>query len=122
MNIGGECMSKHRKKHNRQQDNNDANNFDLNNFDMSQMGSLLNNINPNQIAGLLNNVDLNQLTSMFQGMSSNNSQNSQVAPVPSGGDKRLELLNAIKPLVDADKSRLIDTMIQVYAISKIMKK
>lgn len=114
-------MGKHRKKHRREQDNSN-NSFDFSNFDMSQIGGLLNNVNPNQIAGLLNNVDLNQLSSMFQGMNSNEAPNTQVAPTIGSGDRRVELLNAIKPLVDADKSRIIDTMIQIYAISKIMKK
>lgn len=112
-------MSKNSRKHNRQQDNNGMNNFDLGNFDMSQMGSLLNNINPNQLSGLLNNVDLNQVTSMLQGMSGSNSPNVEQ---PVSSDKRLELLNAIRPLVDADKSKLIDTMIQIYNISRIVKK
>ncbi|ERI89407.1 hypothetical protein HMPREF1982_04678 [Clostridiales bacterium oral taxon 876 str. F0540] len=112
-------MSKRSRKHNRQQENSGMNNFDFSNFDMSQMGNLLNNINPNQLSGLLNNVDLNQVTSMLQGMGVNNSPNVEQSNY---NDKRLELLNAIRPLVDADKSKLIDTMIQIYNISRIVKK
>ena len=106
-------MSKHSKKHSRQQEYNDGNNFDMNN-----MGNLFNNINPNQLSGLLNNIDLSQLSSMFQGTSENHSPNVQSG----GGDRRLELLNALKPMVDADKSRMIDSIIQIYNISKIMRR
>jgi hypothetical protein len=109
-------MGKHNKKHNRQQDN------VANGFDMNQIGNLF-NMNPNQLSGLLNNVDLNQLSSMFQGMGGGGSGGSSNVQQPqAGSDKRMEMLNAIKPLVDADKSKLIDSIIQIYNISRIMKK
>jgi hypothetical protein len=110
-------MAKHRK-HNRQQGGDNTNNFD-----MSQMGNLL-NMNPNQLSGLLNNVDLNQLSSMFQGMSSNSggSENTGGNVQQPSGDKRMDILNAIRPLVDAEKSQLIDSIIQIYNISRIIKR
>jgi hypothetical protein len=113
-------MGKHSKKHNRQQENNKGSN----NFDMSQMGNLL-NMDPNQLSGLLNNIDLSQLSSMFQGIGGGGSGGTSSAG--SGGqqigqDKRMELLNAIKPLVDSEKSQLLDSIIQIYNISRIMKK
>jgi hypothetical protein len=108
-------MGKHSKKHSRGEGSNATNNFDL-----SQMGNLL-NMDPNQLSGLLNNVDLSQLSSMLQGMNSGSGGGS--ASTPQGSyDKRLELLNAMKPLVDAEKSQLIDSIIQIYNISRIMKK
>jgi hypothetical protein len=116
-------MSKHRRKH-RDQSGNDFNNgFDLGNFDLGQMGNLLNNIDPNQLSGLLNNIDMSQLSSMFQGGSpENQGKSSSGGSNKVSGDRRMELLNALKPMVDADKSRLLDSIIQLYAISKIIKK
>jgi len=116
-------MSKHRRKH-RDRNGNDFNNgFDLGNFDLGQMGNLLNNVDPNQLSGLLNNIDMSQLSSMFQGGAPESQEKSSLGSSGKvSGDRRIELLNAIKPLVDADKSRLLDSIIQLYAISKIIKK
>ena len=119
---GGDFMGKHYKKHNRDEGNNNG----KGNLDMNQMGNLF-NMDPNQLSGLLNNVDLSQLSSMLQGMGGGNSgggSNSGAAPgaQQAGQDKRMELLNAIRPLVDAEKSQLIDSIIQIYNISRIMKK
>lgn len=111
-------MSKHRKKYNNES-NDGVNNFDFSNFNMSQMGNLFNNINPNQLSALLNNLDMNQLYSMFQGLTGGGAAGS---PAPAGTDRRVELLNAIKPLVDADKSRLIDSILQIYTITRMIKK
>jgi hypothetical protein len=110
-------LGKHSKKHNRDQGNN-------NNFDMSQMGNLF-NMDPNQLSGLLNNIDMNQINSMLQGMTGGSSSGGAggTSSAPQGNyDKRMELLNAMKPLVDAEKSRMIDSIIQIYNISRIMKK
>jgi hypothetical protein len=117
-------MSKHNKKHSSQQVNNGFNNFDFNNLDINQFSNLLNNFNPNQLAGLLNNVDINQLTSMLQGMNLNSGANANVKSKANTviNDRRIELLNAIKPLVDSEKSLLIDRIIQLYTISRIVKK
>jgi len=108
-------MSK-RKKHNNNTNTN--NGFDMNNLDVNNIGSLLNNINPNQLAGLLNNVDINQLKNMFTGFSNN--QEAQGNPI--GNIRSVELLNAMKPLVNAERSQLIDSIIQLYNISQIIKK
>lgn len=113
-------MSKHSRKHNRQ-------NYDNRNNDAgeNQMGNPFNNMNPNQLAGMLNNVNLNQLSSMLQGFMGNNQGVGNITEnnnVSSGVDRRIELLNAIKPLVDAEKSKLIDSILQVYTITRIMKK
>jgi hypothetical protein len=118
-------MSKHSKKHREKRQSNSSNGFDLNNFDLSQMGNLFNNINPNQLSNMLNNIDMNQLSGMLQGFNNQGNENSTnvSGQQQSGvGDKRIELLNAIKPLVDADKTRIIDSIIQMYTISKIVKK
>lgn len=113
-------MSKHSRKHSRQRGDDRGNNFDMN-----QIGNLFNNINPNQLAGLLNNTDMNQLSSMLQGFMNNSQGGDNIAgssTAPVSMDRRIELLNAIKPLVDAEKSRLIDSILQVYTITRIMKR
>jgi hypothetical protein len=117
-------MAKHHKRPSGQQRNGEFNNFDLNNFDLSQFSGLLNNFNSNQLSGLLNNVDLNQITSMIQGMNPGNGGNTDVKSKPSPviNDKRIELLNALKPLVDSEKSLLLDKIIQLYTISRIVRK
>ena len=114
-------MGKHNKKNNREQENNNG----MNNFDMSQIGGLLNNMNPNQLSGLLNNIDLNQLSSMFKGMGgggSGGSTSSGSGEQQVGHDKRMEILNSIRPLVNSERSQLLDSIIQIYNISRIMKK
>lgn len=114
-------MSKHRK-HNRQRGSDNGGNS---NFDVSQLGGLFNNMNPNQMAGLLNNVDMNQLSSVLQGFMGNSGEGGnagETSAAPLANDRRIELLNAIKPLVDAEKSRLIDSILQVYTITRIIKK
>lgn len=109
-------MSKQNKKHN----SNANNGFDFNNFDVNNIGSILNNMNPNQLAGLLNGIDINQLKGMFQNFNNGGNQDGKKAQI--GNGRSLELLNAIKPLVNAERSQLIDSIIQIYTISKIIKK
>lgn len=107
-------MSKQRRKHDDTPNNNG--------FDLSNMGNLLNNINPNQLAGMLNGIDMNQLSSMVQNFSGNQSQAQNNGASIANNTRSIELLNAIKPLVDAEKSQLIDSVIQLYSITKIIKK
>jgi hypothetical protein len=112
-------MSKQRKKHN----NTNANNgFDFKNFDINNMGNLLNNMNPNQLAGILNGIDINQLKNMFQNFNANQEQGQDGPRIANNNTKSVELLNAIKPMVNAERSQLIDSIIQLYTISRIIKK
>ncbi|MCM8709785.1 hypothetical protein M2651_01955 [Clostridium sp. SYSU_GA19001] len=102
-------MSRHRRTHNNES-NDRMNNFDLSNFDMNQMGNLL------------NNIDMNQLSSIIHGFTGS-SNSSSAGKAPSAiSDRRVQLLNAIKPLVDAEKSKLIDSILQIYTITSLMKK
>ncbi|MCM0649847.1 hypothetical protein NBE98_15885 [Clostridium swellfunianum] len=116
-------MGKHNRKHNRNKEDNNQGNNNLNNFDMGQVGNLL-NMDPSQLSGMLNNIDMNQISSMLQGMGGGGSASKGGESNMTQGnyDKRMELLNAMKPLVDAEKSQLIDSIIQIYNISRIMKK
>lgn len=127
-------MSKHRRRSSNNDYNNSFNGGNQGNgFDMSQLGGLFNNMDPNMLNGLFNNVDMNQLSSILSGMGGNmrgntngntNASNNNISPnaAQPAGDRRIDLLNAIKPLVDAERSNFIDTVIQLYAISKIIKR
>lgn len=108
-------MSKHSKKHKRYHDEDKNNNFDIN-----QIGNLFSNMDPNQLTGLLNNVDLDQLSSMVQSFMNGGQNENNVSF--KGMDKRIEILNAMKPLVDNDKSKLIDSILQIYNITRLMKR
>lgn len=112
-------MSKQRKKHN---NTNTNNGFDFKNLDMNNMGNLLNNIDPNQLAGILNGIDINQLKNMFQNFNGNQEKGQGVPRNSTSNFRSIEILNAIKPLVNAERSQLIDSIIQLYTISKIIKK
>jgi hypothetical protein len=116
LNIRGDEMSKQSKKHNSKTNNG----FDLNNFDVNNLGSILGNMNPNQLAGILNGIDINQLKGMFQGFNSASNQEGERNQI--GSSRSIEILNSIKPLVNAERSQLIDSIIQIYTISKIIKK
>ncbi|SKA80836.1 hypothetical protein SAMN05428976_104121 [Clostridium sp. USBA 49] len=108
-------MSKHSKKQKRYHDEDRNNNFDIN-----QIGNLFSNMDPNQLTGLLNNVDLSQLSSMVQNFMSGEQTENNVSFKEM--DKRIEILNAMKPLVDSDKSKLIDSILQIYNITRLMKR
>lgn len=110
-------MSKQRRKHN---DSN--NNSDFNNFDMNNIGSLFNNMNPNQLSSMLNGIDMTQLSSMLQNFNNVPSGDKSGTKNPVVNNRSIDLLNAIKPMVDAEKSQLIESIIQLYNISRIIKK
>jgi hypothetical protein len=123
-------MGKHRRKHNKRNGQKTASPNTFNTENLNDIGSLLNNVDMNQLASMLNNIDLSQVSSMLSGLNSggsgsrnedgnenrNYSENSLVQ-----GDKRVEILNAIKPLMDEEKGNFINSVIQLYMISKILK-
>lgn len=88
----------------------------LDKLDLGGLSSLLKNVDISQVMNLLNTVDISQLASLFG--SSNRETN-----VASGKrrSKEVEVLSAIKPMVNSQRGELIDMILQVYAISKILK-
>ena len=115
--------------------------LDLSGIDMSQISGLLQNIDMSQIAGLLKNVDISQLLSMVSslggvggignilgGLSGIGGNSEQVRSGERGevrnysGDRRLEVLYALKPMVTPERANLIDMIVQIYIISKILKR
>ncbi|MDP4146779.1 MAG: hypothetical protein Q8936_20280 [Bacillota bacterium] len=109
----------------------------MNNVDMNQIMSLLNNVDINQIMPLLNNLDMNQLLPLLSGATGGGDLgNTGEVPdkpkvvnnhhkVPSGNNmpsgKEIDLLLALKPLVNAERALLIDRVIQFYNITRILK-
>lgn len=81
-----------------------------NGFGNFNLGSLGN------IASLLNNIDLSQLGSLFSSFNSGGGERK----ARYGGERGIELLNALKPMVSADRADIIDMIIQVYIIRNIL--
>lgn len=121
-------MGKHRKKHNKRNVQRTASPNYFNPENLNDISSLLNNVDVNQLASMLNNIDISQVSSMLSGLNSggsgneNENESRNYNQHSSGqGDKRVEILNAIKPLMDEEKGNLINSIIQLYTISKILK-
>lgn len=121
-------MGKHRKKHNKRNGQKATSPNTFNPENLNDIGSLLSNVDMNQLASMLNNIDINQVSSMLSGLNSGGSGNgdgsenrsfSENSPIQ--GDKRVDILNAIKPLMDEEKGNFINSVIQLYMISKILK-
>lgn len=84
---------------------------------LGNIASLLKNVDINQILGLLNSIDISQFSSLL-GSSSVNSEGNNNSRKSS---REIEVLNAIKPMVNAQRGELIDLVMQIYAISRILK-
>lgn len=83
-----------------------------NGFDLSSLGN---------IASLLNTIDLNKVTSLLGSFNNNLPANttSNDGTRDSGVEQRRnELANALRTLINADKSELLQVALQVYAATK----
>lgn len=67
---------------------------------------------------LLNNIDINELMNAFGSMDFSKDNGNVIQGKK--GKKGIEVLNAVKPLVDSQRSQIIDTIIQLYYIKKII--
>ncbi|NFG94005.1 hypothetical protein FC815_13590 [Clostridium botulinum] len=106
-------MSKHKKKHKDRYDNRNGNNLDMNN-----------------IQNMLNNIDMNQLSNIMSSLNKgNNNYNNMnnylfynMSPNQMHNDYTLQFLNMLRPMVNPDKKDLLDKLIQIYYVSRLMKK
>lgn len=99
--------------------NSKSNSSNDNDVNTQNTGLDFSNIDMGQLSNLLNNVDLSQLSSLFGSMNMGPSGSA----APSGlGDRRIQLLNAVKPLVPSERADIIDLIMQIYTISKILKR
>ena len=77
------------------------------------------------LSSLLNNVDMSQLTEMMSNLGINPGENVNAAGADVSaprGDRRVEVLTAIRPMLDAEKTQILDTIMQLYGISRVLKK
>lgn len=111
-------VGKH-KKHRRNIEKSTINNDNIINSTNSNgnnnLMELLNNIDQEQISSLLSSLNLGNINS-----AENNDSNSDTNR--NDNDKTLQILNAIKPMVNAERGELIDRLIQLYTISRIINK
>lgn len=81
-----------------------------------------NNFDFSNIANMLNNIDIGQLSSLLGSFNPGSSEDDKRSRSSGrGGEKAIELLNALKPVVNSDRAEIIDMVIQMYVISKILK-
>lgn len=90
---------------------------DAGNLDLNSIAGLLKNVDISQLLGLINSVDIGQLSSLFGFMNSGNS----IAESGKSRNREIEILSAIKPMVNSQRGELIDMILQIYAISRILK-
>ena len=113
------------------------------------LGFDMNNIDFGQIAGILQNVDISKISSILSGFgaggglgslgnlgnlgalgsllgmgagSESQRETSRSESIAYSGDRRMDLLHALKPMVSQERANLIDVIIQLYMISKILKR
>ena len=103
----------------------DGKNEGFGNMDFGNLAGMLKNVDMSQIMNLLGSVDMSQISSMFGSMSGgggNASAGAESGPIIGRGRGReFEVLNAIKPMVSSERADLIDIILQIYAISKILR-
>ncbi|MDP4088538.1 MAG: hypothetical protein Q8930_04600 [Bacillota bacterium] len=125
-----------------------ASNSNPGNFDLGQLTGLLQNVDMNQIASMLGGLGGNSgggqglLGNIAQMMGGSGGQNlfgnlagmmggapepdnaPPAAPMYNGpfrGDRRLQVLSALKPMVSPERAALIDMIMQIYVISKVLR-
>lgn len=87
------------------------------NSNLGNIAGLLKNVDINQVLGLLNSIDISQLSSLF----GSGGINSEGSIKSKKGTREIEILNAIKPMVNTQRGELIDLILQIYTISRILK-
>jgi hypothetical protein len=77
-----------------------------------------------QLAGILKNVDIGQIASLlgnFGGFAGGAPAGSGGPGLRYAGDRRMDILNALKPMVSEDRANIIDVIMQFYSIARILK-
>lgn len=105
-------MARHRR-HGRYEDSGrgEANSAG-NGLDLSSLGN---------IAALLNTIDINKITSLLGNVTNNlpiNAAGNDQNRDPDAAQRKTELANALKTLINADKSELLQVALQIYAATK----
>lgn len=87
------------------------------NSDLGDIAGLLKNVDISQVLNLLSSIDISQLSSLF-GFANTKPEGGNVHRK---GNREIEVLNAIKPMVNSERGELIDMILQIYSISRILK-
>lgn len=119
-------MSRH-QHHRRHISNSNKNNDRKNTFDINNIANLFNNIKPDDLSALLSSFNLSDSKTVIPDQVVQKSD-PIIKPVQSentnssSGNRTLDLLNAIKPLLSDDRSKTLAKMIQLYSIGYTNKK
>lgn len=102
----------------------DVNYNGINNNNISEQPNFNMQPNMNNIGQLLNNIDLNQVMSQLsQMLGSPSGVETGPAPRPNAPmDTRLQLLQAMKPFVNARRGDMLDKIGQIYSIVKMLQR
>lgn len=77
--------------------------------------------NKSDLNNILQNIDMNQIMSIFNSLNTNPTTDLEVKKdTVQKKNKEIELLKALKPLMNDERGHIIDAIIQFYAISKIL--
>lgn len=122
-------MGKHKKHRRRatEENNVNANSNNVNTNSNNNLMEMLNNIDKEQISSLLSSMNLGNInldgnnSNEFDSNEDNSNETNNVNNIDNS-DKTVQILNAIKPMVNAERGEIIDRLIQLYAISRIIKK
>ncbi|AJA48975.1 hypothetical protein CPAST_c29090 [Clostridium pasteurianum DSM 525 = ATCC 6013] len=103
----------------------DGKNEGFGNIDFENLSGILKNVDISQIMNLLGSIDMNQISSLlgsFSGGGGRGDASPEYEASPFyGRGREYEVLNAIKPMVSAERGDLIDIILQIYTISRILK-
>lgn len=80
------------------------------------------NYDLNSISDLLNNMDKNQIQDILSKFNIDNNSLNEVDLSTLNSDRGLVLLNTIKPYLNRDRKRMLETIEKIYTASKMMGK
>lgn len=117
-------MSRHRKRSRQESIPENSNGFNLNNLDLSGIASMINNIDMNELSAMINNVVKSEGSSEKE--ENNRELQDYGRPVreTNSGDatsRKREILRALRVLINADKSELLQIVVQLYASGRNRK-
>jgi hypothetical protein len=110
-------MSRHRRRTRQEGASQSGSGFNLNNLDLSSIAGIINNIDMNQVSTFLNNAVKNEANTE-NGEKNNQTRDSNTSSVD---PRRNEIIRAMRTLINADKSEVLQVVIQLYASARNSK-
>jgi hypothetical protein len=107
-------MSRHRRRTRHEGSSQNSSGFNLNNLDLSSIAGIINNIDMNQVSAFLNNAVNNG------GDIEKDEKNNQIpdSNTSNAESRKSELIRALRTLINADKSEVLQIVIQLYASAR----